>query len=217
MTSPNRSCRHWVIGDVHGCAEPLAELVRLLPSQDRLVLCGDVINRGPEIQRTMELAWSLVESGRAIWLKGNHEADLVRALGSNAPWQAHQALAGSDTYRQLGDTYSRLWGERLANLPVTYGQEGWVATHAGFDPQTWLPDLNVRMPFWQAYDGRFGEVIIGHTPGPHVRRLGDEGPTQIVMVDTGACYGGELTAYCPETRAIRQVSARPATSLRCLV
>jgi serine/threonine protein phosphatase 1 len=33
-----------------------------------------------------------------------------------------------------------------------------------------------------------------------VRRL-----NQIVMVDTGACYGGELSAYCPETGEIRQV------------
>ena len=42
--------------------------------------------------------------------------------------------------------------------------------------------------------------MIGHTPGPYVRRLG-----QIVMVDTGACYGGELSAYCPETGAVRSV------------
>jgi serine/threonine protein phosphatase 1 len=75
-----------------------------------------------------------------------------------------------------------------------------VAPHAGFDPTTWEPDLSIRMPFWQSYDGRFGEVVIGHTPGPQVRRLG-----QIVMVDTGACYGGELSAYCPETGAIHAV------------
>jgi hypothetical protein len=50
------------------------------------------------------------------------------------------------------------------------------------------------MAFWQAYDGRFGEVVIGHTPGPGLRKING-----IVMVDTGACYGGDLTAYCPET------------------
>lgn len=217
MTAPLRSCHHWVIGDVHGCAEPLAALIRLLPRADRLVFCGDVINRGPAIERTMELAWSLVESGRAVWLQGNHEADLVQALQRNTSRRAQLALAGSDTYRQLGDAQSQIWLERLANLPKTYGQVGWVATHAGFDPQTWQPDLNIRMPFWQAYDGRFGEVIIGHTPGPNVRRLGNPKLGQIVMVDTGACYDGELTAYCPETGAIRQVCAKPAPSPSCLV
>jgi serine/threonine protein phosphatase 1 len=85
-------------------------------------------------------------------------------------------------------------------LPCTYGGPGWLATHAGFDPASWQVDLSIRMAFWQAYDGRFGEVVIGHTPGPYVRRLG-----QIVMVDTGACYGGELSAYCPETGAVRSV------------
>ena len=199
MTSPLRSRRHWVIGDVHGCADALRELIRLIPQGDPLVLCGDVINRGPQILETMELAWSLVESGRAVWLQGNHEADLAKALAKGSQ-QAQRVLAGCTTFRQLGERTCRKWLGRLANLPTTYTGDGWVATHAGFDPQTWQPDLNIRMAFWQAYDGRFGEVIIGHTPGPHVRRL-----NQIVMVDTGACYGGELSAYCPETGAILQV------------
>ena len=28
---------------------------------------------------------------------------------------------------------------------------------------------------------------------------------RIVLIDTGACYGGQLTAYCPETGATVQV------------
>ena len=82
-----------------------------------------------------------------------------------------------------------------------------MATHAGFDPRTWQPDLNVRLAFWQAYDNRFGEVIVGHTPGPGLRLLGS-----IVLLDTGACYGGDLTAYCPETRQTRRVSGLPAAA-----
>ena len=193
MTPPSPTQHHWVIGDVHGCARSLAALVDLLPPQDRLVLCGDVINRGPAIAETMDLAWDLVRSGRCVWLQGNHEADLIQALRSG-PWQGQIGLAGCDTYRQLGDRQCRHWLERLETLPLAYWSQGWVATHAGFDPLSWQPHLSIRMPFWQAYDGRFGTVIVGHTPGSVVRRLHD-----IVMVDTGACYGGELSAYCPET------------------
>jgi serine/threonine protein phosphatase 1 len=101
-----------------------------------------------------------------------------------------------------------MWQERLEQLPRTYPGEGWLATHAGFNPDTWEPDLSIRMPFWQAYDGRFGEVVIGHTPGPQVRRLG-----QIVMVDTGACYGGDLSAYSPETGAILAVAGQQEPQL----
>jgi hypothetical protein len=95
----------------------------------------------------------------------------------------------------------RSWIERLAQLPEVYWGEGWVATHAGFDPVTWKPQLNIRLPFWQSYDGRYGEVVVGHTPGPHVRRIG-----RIVLVDTGACYGGQLSAYCPETGEVHQTA-----------
>ena len=70
MTSVNRRSRHWVIGDVHGCAEALEQLLLLLPADDRLIFCGDAINRGPSIAASMERIWSLVEAGRAIWLRG---------------------------------------------------------------------------------------------------------------------------------------------------
>ena len=207
MTPTSPTQHHWVIGDVHGCVDSLRALEQQLPEADRLVLCGDVINRGPRILEAMELAWQLVCSGRAVWLQGNHEADLVAAL-ERGPWQGQSGLAGCDTYRQLGDRLCRQWLERLKGLPLAYWGEGWVATHAGFDPLGWQPHLSIRMPFWQAYDGRFGTVIVGHTPGSHVRRLG-----HIVMVDTGACYGGELSAYCPETASVQQVPGlRPWTA-----
>jgi serine/threonine protein phosphatase 1 len=191
--------RHWIIGDVHGCADALANLVRLLPREDRLVFCGDVINRGPRIEAAMQIAWDLVQTGRGVWLMGNHERALLDGLAGGEE-TALASLAGCDTYRQLGDRRARLWLDRLRQLPLTYWGQGWVATHAGFDPITWQPDLSVRMAFWQAYDGRYGEVIVGHTPGPDVRHL-----RQVVLIDTGACYGGHLTAYCAETRQVRRV------------
>ncbi|MFZ9850522.1 MAG: metallophosphoesterase [Vulcanococcus sp.] len=199
MTSVSRRLHHWVIGDVHGCAGSLEDLLATLPAGDRLIFCGDAINRGPAIGATMERIWGLVEQGRAVWLRGNHEQDLITALRGGS-WQADRSLAGCDTFRHLGEQACRRWLERLEHLPLAYWGDGWVATHAGFDPETWQPDLRVRLGFWQHYDGRFGEVIIGHTPGPHVRRL-----PQIVMVDTGACYGGALSAYCPETREVISV------------
>lgn len=199
MSPPPRPPHHWIIGDVHGCAESLRELVEQFPVDDRLVFCGDVINRGPRIEESMGIAWQLVESGRAVWLMGNHERDLVDALrGGEGP--RLRTLAGCDTYRQLGETGCRAWLDRLERLPMAFWGRGWVATHAGFDPLSWQPHLSIRLPFWQAYDGRFGDVVVGHTPGPEVRRL-----NRIVLIDTGACFGGALTAYCPETGEQRQV------------
>jgi serine/threonine protein phosphatase 1 len=192
MTTASRRAHHWVIGDVHGCDAALDALLQKLPSDDRLIFCGDAINRGPNTPAVMERIWELVESGRAVWLRGNHEQDLINALQGES--LQHEIV------RELGPTRAQLWLRRLSQLPMAYWGEGWVATHAGFDPSSWQPDLRVRMGFWQNYDGRFGDVVIGHTPGPQVRHL-----PQIVMVDTGACYGGDLSAYCPETRTVISV------------
>ncbi|MEB3243625.1 MAG: metallophosphoesterase [Cyanobacteriota bacterium] len=200
MPSPTTSPRHWVIGDVHGCGEALRQLVAQLPRRDTLVLLGDVINRGPAIEEAMELAWSLVLRGRGVWLMGNHEQKLLDALRLRQG-DAFSRLAGCDTYRQLGHRRCQQWAQRLQTLPTAYWGDGWVATHAGFDPHCWAPDLHIRLPFWQAYDGRYGEVIVGHTPAEAVRRL-----NRIRLIDTGACYGGRLTAYCPETEEVVSVA-----------
>ncbi|MCP9818496.1 metallophosphoesterase [Synechococcus sp. Cruz-9H2] len=202
MASTPQPPRHWVIGDVHGCATALQDLITRLPLSDRLIFCGDLINRGPQIERTLILAWDLVGQGRAVWLRGNHEQSLLKALSRRRGTSTSDpALEGSDTYRQLGSRQCRLWRERLEGLPLAYWGEDWVATHAGFDPSTWLPHLSIRQPFWSQYDGRFGDVIIGHTPVARVERSANG----IVKIDTGACYGGRLSAYCPETAELISV------------
>ena len=194
---------HWVIGDVHGCHDVLLRLMSVLPANDHLVFCGDVINRGPDIAACIHLVWGLVESGRATWLRGNHEQRLVDSLQAVSA-EAKQDLLAIETYRQLGDKPMRKWLPRLNQLPLVYSGDGWVATHAGFD-ENGQPDLQVRESFWENYDGRYGTVVVGHTPRPCVEQRG-----RIVMIDTGAVYGGLLTAFCPETHALVQVFGQPA-------
>ena len=182
-----------MIGDVHGCYDLLCSLLAKLPPNDHLVFCGDVINRGEAIPATMDLVWDLTQAGRATWLRGNHEQDLIDAL------ESQQGLSQHSTYGQLGDSIARQWLPRLHQLPLVYRGDGWCATHAGFNTAG-EPDLSIRDPFWEDYDGRFGLVVVGHTPRPQVERLGS-----IVLIDTGAVYGGCLTAYCPETDVVVEV------------
>ena len=178
---------HWVIGDVHGCHQALDVLLGLIPSADHLVFCGDVVGRGPQVRASIETVWSMVCSGRATWLQGNHEQRLIRQADLQRSVWPDDAQAVQQ------------WVERLKELPLVFEGVGWVATHAGFDAQG-QPNLEIREPFWQGYDGRFGKVVVAHTPAVDVRRQG-----QIVIIDTGAVCGGRLTAYCPETDAVVQV------------
>ena len=178
---------HWVIGDVHGCHQALKVLIGLIPITDHLVFCGDVVGRGPQVRASIETVWDLVCSGRATWLKGNHEQRLIH----QTDLQRHIWADDAADVQQ--------WIERLQALPLVFQGQDWVATHAGFDAQG-QPNLEIREPFWNGYDGRFGKVVVAHTPAVDVRHKG-----QIVLIDTGAVYGGRLTAYCPETDAVVQV------------
>ena len=64
------------IGDIHGCHFEFAELLaRLAPTRDdRIVLVGDLVNRGPDSCRVIDLA----RQHRAIALLGNHELRLMK-------------------------------------------------------------------------------------------------------------------------------------------
>ena len=123
MPSLNRHC--WVIGDVHGCLQSLTQLLDALPKTDHLVFCGDVINIGPDTAPTMDLVWSLVSSGKATWLLGNHEMALLHSL------------IISQNHNQSP------WLKRLNQLPYVFTGDGWVATHAGFN-RNGLPDRTIR-------------------------------------------------------------------------
>jgi hypothetical protein len=74
-----------VIGDVHGCAEKLEVLLDELGYSinescgayrhgvRRAVFVGDLIDRGPQQSATLRLVRSMVESGSAKVVMGNHE------------------------------------------------------------------------------------------------------------------------------------------------
>src|SRR5580698_7607880 len=65
------------IGDIHGCHLEFAEMLDRLELEraDRLVLLGDLVNRGPDSGKVLDLA----RQHRAISLLGNHELRLLKS------------------------------------------------------------------------------------------------------------------------------------------
>ena len=67
--------RTFVIGDVHGCAEELEELLSLLPidPDSTVIFLGDYIDRGPDSRRVIDLVLSVEKRCSVVALMGNHE------------------------------------------------------------------------------------------------------------------------------------------------
>lgn len=207
------------VGDIHGCADEFEELldrVDLRPS-DRLVLLGDLVNRGPDSARVIQFA----RKHAAAALLGNHELRLLNFRKTDDP--THLKRTDRATLAQLDD---KAW-DYLARMPLTYEDEdlGVVLVHGGFLPgQPWRKQVARVVTRIQVVD-EDGEprkrseapgaphwsdlwrgppfVIYGHTPRDEVART-----KWTIGLDTGCVLGGALTAFIlPEGRLVR-VKAR---------
>jgi bis(5'-nucleosyl)-tetraphosphatase (symmetrical) len=121
----------YLIGDLQGCDEVLARLldeIGFSASRDRLVLLGDLVNRGPSSLATLRRLASLGAS--ATCLLGNHDLHLLAV--------AHGARA-----LQRGDTFGDVlrapdhahWIAWLRAQPLAHLEAGWLCVHAGVVPQ----------------------------------------------------------------------------------
>ena len=69
----------WVIGDVHGFADTLVNLLDSLNlgSRDRVVLLGDLIDRGPKSCEVIQIAR---EDPQIFSILGNHEDMMLNSF-----------------------------------------------------------------------------------------------------------------------------------------
>ncbi|MBI5706004.1 MAG: polynucleotide kinase-phosphatase [Armatimonadetes bacterium] len=220
-----------IIGDIHGCYEELAELLSELgyaiqtdfasegegpvsvtpPAGRRAIFLGDLVDRGPDSPSVLKLVMSMVESGAAFCVPGNHDVKLLRKLSGKDVQIAH-GLA--ETLEQLATEppefieKTRTFLDGLVSHFVL--DEGrLVVAHAGmreemqgrasgrvrdfalFGETTGETDdfgLPVRFDWASEYRGK-ARVVYGHTPVPEAEWL-----NHTINIDTGCVFGGKLTA-----------------------
>jgi hypothetical protein len=207
------------VGDIHGCHLEFEELLAKLELRpgDRLVLLGDLVNRGPGSTRVIDLA----KAAGAISLLGNHELRLLkfRRTGDRKYMKEHD-VETFDSLRPEDWAY-------LEGMPLTFEEKelNTVFVHGGFLPsEPWqkqgaeivtriqVVDKDGRArkravapgaPFWAELWGGPPFVVYGHTPRDEVTKL-----KWSIGIDTGCVLGGSLTAYLLPERRILQVKAR---------
>ena len=118
----------YVIGDVQGCAEPLARLLAQIPAHADVWFCGDLINRGPDNLGVLRQVQALGSRARVIL--GNHDIHLLGvAAGVRAPGRSDtldDILLSPDCEGCLN--WLRQW-------PLAHFEHGILMVHAGVMPQ----------------------------------------------------------------------------------
>lgn len=227
----NRKFEHGpfdIIGDIHGCFDELKTLLEKLgyqitegsgdygfsvthPEGRKVIFLGDLVDRGPKIVSVLKIVMSMVKSGIAHCVPGNHDIKLVRKLDGRDVQITH-GLA--DTLNQLAEEpeefseeVKRFLDELVSHYVFDDGKL--VVAHAGmkedyqgrgsktvrefalFGETTGETDefgLPVRYNWASEYRGK-AMVVYGHTPVAEAEWL-----NRTIDIDTGCVFGGKLTA-----------------------
>jgi serine/threonine protein phosphatase 1 len=209
------TARIWAIGDIHGCDVALERLLeRIAPTaDDTVVVLGDIVDRGPNSRRAVELLMRLRSQCQLVHLIGNHEQVMLEALdgGSVALLRSWLSIGGLETLESYG-------GQSIGLVPPHHvrflraGLNYWETEHAIFIHANLLPGVELadqpdyalrweHLTGWEPpwHDGR--EIICGHTSQK------DGVPKTLegwVCIDTYAHGGGWLTALDVTTDTIHQ-------------
>ncbi|MBN2299370.1 MAG: serine/threonine protein phosphatase [Deltaproteobacteria bacterium] len=199
----------YAIGDIHGCLDKLQDLLtRITPCKDDLIIfLGDYIDRGPYPKKVVDFLIDLAAQIPCIFLRGNHEDMFLEFLeyGTNKNiFFANGGLKTIDSYIQPGpfSSHSRVarclpepHRDFYACLKWYHEDKDYIYVHAGIKPDIPMPQQNRRDLIWVRDEFIFSstglekKVIFGHTPFARPLVKPDK-----IGIDTGAVYGGCLTA-----------------------
>ncbi|HKI82706.1 MAG TPA: symmetrical bis(5'-nucleosyl)-tetraphosphatase [Candidatus Krumholzibacteria bacterium] len=122
----------YLIGDIHGCSRTLARLLTRLPlraGRDRLLLTGDLVNRGPDSLGV--LRWAMEQGGKLVCVLGNHDLQL---LGQAWEIEGFSPAAALQEVLDAPDAERILQWLRMRPLLVQEQESGALLVHAGLLP-----------------------------------------------------------------------------------
>ena len=137
---------NYAIGDIQGCYQEfilLLDKINFDTAKDRLWLCGDLVNRGPDSLECIEFLYSIKEN--CLITLGNHDLHLIAlAEGVIEPYE-------TDTLDKLLRAHNiNLYIDWLKQLPLiqsdTIATQGvkkkYIMTHAGIPPHWSFEEAN---------------------------------------------------------------------------
>ena len=203
-----------IIGDVHGCAGELEDLLDALnhSSDDRVIFAGDLVARGPDSHGAVKLARKL----KAEAVLGNHDAHVLKHARGEQVGPHHIEVAKSLTAKDF---------EFLGALPlwIDVPKHKLRVVHAGLVPGVKVQDqkpedlMNMRSLDAQGRAKRRvdeGVPWASQWPGPELIVFGHDAMRGLqehpfaLGLDTGCVYGRRLTAVVFPGKVLVSVPAR---------
>ena len=207
----NTTGTDYFVGDIHGCYEQLMEAlekIKFNPDVDRLISVGDLVNRGPDSVKCLNLL-------KETWFHavfGNHEDMMIKSfrhewstynyVQNGGKWFFHLPYEEQEQLVLLADAKMALVIEVETDIGIigvihANAPDDWQKYHRLNNDKDFFDDNLVEDTIWgrrRIYGNQSGRVkgidyvVVGHTPVEDVTVL-----ENIVYIDTGAVYDGSLT------------------------
>jgi serine/threonine protein phosphatase 1 len=200
----------YAIGDIHGMLSMLTRVMDQIAAdpadEKRIVFLGDYIDRGRESKGVLDLLMNLQATRKykdttfesVVCLRGNHEQMMIDAVDfySLRLWLLNGGNATLDSFNdKLGQEYID-WAK---TLPTIHEDAQRIYVHAGLHPND-MDNEKVHMWIRRGFvdvDHDFGKLVVhGHTAEQREDGTFTEKPwfgRYRIGLDTGSCFGGELT------------------------
>lgn len=220
--------RKILIADIHGCYDEFLHLLKAINfshDKDKLIILGDMIDRGKDPSLVVEHMMRLKESmqDRLVVIRGNHEQLMIDADLGSAEFALWMYNGGGKTIssfkrKNIDLTKAKEWFE---TLPLFYEDDDVICVHAGAvcgipldknDPQTLLWDRDFdELSRWD-----YKNLVCGHTPVKDVQMANGSGTgfktlrpggkyefgkSGCFLIDTGCVFGYKLTALIVEGKS----------------
>lgn len=209
-----------IIGDIHGCADELEDLLALvnLKFDDRVICTGDLIVKGLHSRRVLK---RFVEDKRFSSVVGNHDLGVLRF------WQNPRDARVKKSQIKCAETLAanrKVFESYLTTLPRFIELDKHIIVHAGFRPGVELENQSledctelrtlgadrtsrVGAAWYDYYRHPHRQIVFGHWASDDIRRPRTE-PHTAIGIDTACVFGNRLTAYILESGELPCVNAR---------
>ena len=182
-----------VVGDVHADARGFDHAA----ATDRFVVqLGDLTDEGPDSAGALRLMFRLIDEGRGLFLLGNHELRLARALAGR-PVRMTETLAA--TLAQLDPALRARTAAEIARAPAWLRGGDRLFVHGGFHTAMLEQPAPASLPI---DGGRVQDVLARALYGEPTGRTQPDGYPERSLRWVDRIPAG-LTVYCGHDRRSR--------------